>query len=403
MSDVPEGWRRVKLKDCGTWWSGGTPATEEPRFWGGEIPWISAASLKNFNIVDSVRRVTPAGSMAGTKVVNAGTVLFVVRGMSLKSEFRVGVSRRQVSFGQDCKAILPHPAIDATFLGLALKARERDILAMVDEAGHGTGRLPTDLLAKLEVHVPEGLEEQRRIAEILDALDAQIAAQRDVTDKLVTQQASLIDALLRDDEKSNKVHPLGLALRGVDAGWSPLCEERPPASDEWGVLKVSSISSGRFIWTESKALFAGFQPRPALQVKANDILMCRANGVASLVGVVARVKSTPGKLMLSDKTLRLVPDESIADCGYLELALKSPGVRRQIDGLLSGTSGQKNISQKFIKSLSVSLPELWRQKKVADIASALDRQIEASRMVQRKLLLERRGLAEDLVTGRVRI
>jgi type I restriction enzyme S subunit len=107
--------------------------------------------------------------------------------------------------------------------------------------------------------------------------------------------------------------------------------------------------------------------------------------------------------MLSDKTLRLVPDESIADCGYLELALKSPGVRRQIDGLLSGTSGQKNISQKFIKSLSVSLPELWRQKKVADIASALDRQIEASRMVQRKLLLERRGLAEDLVTGRVRI
>ena len=68
--------------------------------------------------------------------------------MSLKTEFRVGVTERQVAFGQDCKAIIPAPGIDGKFLALALKARSRQILAMVDEAGHGTGRLPTDLISR---------------------------------------------------------------------------------------------------------------------------------------------------------------------------------------------------------------------------------------------------------------
>ena len=104
MRDLPNGWCVVKLKDCGTWYSGGTPSTDEPRFWGGDIPWISAASLKHFHITDSERRVTRAGSMAGTRLIDPGAVLFVVRGMSLKSEFRVGVAQRRVAFGPEGEA-----------------------------------------------------------------------------------------------------------------------------------------------------------------------------------------------------------------------------------------------------------------------------------------------------------
>ena len=59
--------------------------------------------------------------------------------MSLKNEFRIGIARRQVAFGQDCKAIIPTSGIDGTFLALAMKARSREILGMVDESGHGTG------------------------------------------------------------------------------------------------------------------------------------------------------------------------------------------------------------------------------------------------------------------------
>jgi type I restriction enzyme S subunit len=203
MSSASEGWRTIRLQDAGTWMSGGTPSTDDDRYWAGDIPWISAASLKGFRISDSERRVTRLGSLMGTRLVPPGTVLFVVRGMSLKTEFRVGITERKVAFGQDCKAIVPVPGIDGKFLALALKARSRQILAMVDEAGHGTGRLPTDLIANLEIGVPE-LAEQQRIAEILDAVDMEISATQVAIAKrkrTFAAQTKQVDTLERENAK----------------------------------------------------------------------------------------------------------------------------------------------------------------------------------------------------------
>lgn len=142
----------VPLRDAGGWLSGGTPSTSTAEYWGGELPWISAASLKSFYVEKSDRTLTSAGADAATNVVPAGTVLMLVRGMSLKTEFRFGVAQRPVAFGQDVKAILP--SINGSVLALALRAARGDVLGLVDEAGHGTGRLQTDRLEQLPIAVP---------------------------------------------------------------------------------------------------------------------------------------------------------------------------------------------------------------------------------------------------------
>src|SRR4051812_23893682 len=125
-------WRTVRLGDAGTWLSGGTPRTSNSDYWGGDIPWISASSLRRFLIRDSDRKVTSLGAESGTRVVPEGTVLFVVRGMSLKNEFRIGLTTRPVAFGQDCKAIVPGAGIHPYFLAHAIQARSREILSLVD-------------------------------------------------------------------------------------------------------------------------------------------------------------------------------------------------------------------------------------------------------------------------------
>src|SRR5947208_2177057 len=80
-----QAWGALPLRDCGRWLSGGTPNTENAAYWSGDIPWISASSLHNFYVETSDRRLTLAGLENGSRVVPESSILFVVRGMSLKS------------------------------------------------------------------------------------------------------------------------------------------------------------------------------------------------------------------------------------------------------------------------------------------------------------------------------
>lgn len=162
-------WRTVSLGNAARWMSGGTPKTSEASYWGGDIPWISALSLKSPWVDDSDRKLTEAGVNAGTRLVPAGTMIFVVRGSSLKSEFRIGITQRRVAFGQDCKALIAAENIDPHMLFHGTRFRTAEILEMVDETSIGAGRLSTDLISKLEIRVPSQLENET--AKLLRALD----------------------------------------------------------------------------------------------------------------------------------------------------------------------------------------------------------------------------------------
>lgn len=203
MLSIPDGWQICRLRDMGKWLSGGTPPTGVADYWNGDIPWISAASLKEFRIRDSIKKVTALGAGAGTRRVDAGAVLFVVRGMSLSSEFRVGVAEVDVTFGQDCKAIIPAEGVDSRFLAYALKDRESDILGMADESSHGTKRLSTSQLGSIEIPMPP-LDEQRRIVDILGSMDCEIERTRAEIVKLQKikegMAADLLSGTVRDRE-----------------------------------------------------------------------------------------------------------------------------------------------------------------------------------------------------------
>lgn len=150
-----ESWRSIRMGESARWLSGGTPKTTEPSYWDGDTPWISALSLKSPWITDSDRRVTQLGVENGTRVVPRGVTIFVVRGSSLDAEFRIGLTQREVAFGQDCKALLASDGIDPVTLFLAIRSRTSDILALVDHTGHGAGRLATDLITNLLVRIPD--------------------------------------------------------------------------------------------------------------------------------------------------------------------------------------------------------------------------------------------------------
>ncbi|EPD55686.1 restriction endonuclease subunit S [Streptomyces sp. HGB0020] len=199
----PERWSESTPGASAKWLSGGTPRTSDPSYWGGDIPWISAASLKTPWLFQSERRVTELGARNGTRLVPKGAIIFVVRGMSLTTEFRIGVAQREVAFGQDCKALIPHPGIDSSTLFLALKAQSARILAMVDLAGHGTGRLVTERVASLPIRLPRGeaaAEFAARSGALLDRAVAVTNENRTLADLRDTLLPQLLSGKLRVKE-----------------------------------------------------------------------------------------------------------------------------------------------------------------------------------------------------------
>jgi type I restriction enzyme S subunit len=199
-------WRSVSLADAAQWYSGGTPRTTEPAYWNGHIPWISAISLKSPWIDDSPRKLTSLGAANGTRIVPPGTIIFVVRGSSLKEEFRIGIAQCEVAFGQDCKALVAVDGIDHDLLFHAIRHHTADILELVDETSIGAGRLATDLIEKLLVRVPDTPSDAT--VDALKSLNQSAAAKQRESRTLAELRDTLLPKLIsgelrvRDAEKA---------------------------------------------------------------------------------------------------------------------------------------------------------------------------------------------------------
>jgi type I restriction enzyme S subunit len=176
-----------------------------------------------------------------------------------------------------------------------------------------------------------------------------------------------------------RVTQLGEVLLDIQAGTSLTCEERPSIYPEWGVLKVSAVSWGVFKPEENKVLPPGFVVPPEDEVRSGDLLISRSN-TTELVGATVLVRHTRPRLMLSDKTLRLVYHADRVCPEYLELALRGPLSRKFIEGNATGaSSSMKNVSQGTIRRIPVVLPPLSEQRQIAAVLSEQLAAVERAR------------------------
>ncbi|MDV2477307.1 hypothetical protein F8M49_21605 [Rhodococcus zopfii] len=164
---------------------------------------------------------------------------------------------------------------------------------------------------------------------------------------------------------------LGQLVLTNEAGWSPVCPPEPRPNDaEWGVLKLSAVSWGKFLAHEHKILGAGLDPRPAIEVRDGDYLMSRAN-TAALVGRSVVVNDPPPRLMMSDLIVRLgFVDRVTAE--YINLLNGTRSVRALYAEVSKGTSDtMRKLSRDQILSTPVPLPPLDEQKRIVDRVEAL--------------------------------
>jgi type I restriction enzyme, S subunit len=187
-------------------------------------------------------------------------------------------------------------------------------------------------------------------------------------------------------------------LVGIQAGKSFGAAGRPAGDDEWGIVKVSAMTWGEFRPYENKAVTDTSRIDPRYEIRSGDVLVSRAN-TTEYVGAPVLVRHTRPRLLLSDKSLRLLPRAEV-DPGYLHLIMSAPQTRKRISELATGTKdSMRNISQSALLQLEVPpLPPATEQRRIVELVEdhlsrldAADGYLDAAR--RRLVAMERAALA----------
>ena len=192
--EIPKHWRRAGISEWAKALSGGTPSKSDPSLWNGGVPWISPKVMNDIHADEADEHVSQCAIDNGTRLAPARSTLVMVRGMGLHQRVRVSQARREVSFNQDVKALVP-TRIEASLLLFALLDAQQELLAKVESSGHGTGKLPSDVLLGYPITLPD-LNLQRELASVFDSLNNRIASARDQSRTLSILRDTLLPKLI---------------------------------------------------------------------------------------------------------------------------------------------------------------------------------------------------------------
>lgn len=156
---------------------------------------------------------------------------------------------------------------------------------------------------------------------------------------------------------------LGELLKYTDAGKSPACEERPAKATEFGVIKTTAIQNYMFDESQNKVLDANYPIDSKMLIRDGDILITRA-GPFNRTGIVCYVQKCNGKLILSDKTVRLNVIENV-NPKYIARALNAFGIRKIIEEKMTGMAlSQVNITQENMRYFLIPVPPINEQNRI---------------------------------------
>jgi type I restriction enzyme, S subunit len=267
--------------------------------------------------------------------------------------------------------------------------------AIQTSAGSLSPRTKWSHLAKYEFALPP-LAEQRRIAEVLTAVEEVIGRYQFFSELLLETRNRVFENMIELVEPEKKfTAKLREAIHDIFAGKSPRSGSESARLGEYGVLKVSAIGKYAYSEEENKAIKqSDFVPE--CEVRPGFLLVTRANAHKSGVARACIVESTRPGLMLSDKTVRLIVNEKRASNRYLLEALRGSMFREYVEVVATGTEA-KNISQAKLKNSPIPLPPLSVQLEIENFLEQYDNAVRESQNHIEKLTHLKKSLLSSVV------
>ncbi|MGO2181438.1 MAG: restriction endonuclease subunit S [Pseudoalteromonas distincta] len=180
-------WNEFELGKITLSYSGGTPQSENPVYYGGDIPFIRSGEISSD--LTSLHITQAALENSSAKLVEKGDILYALYGATSGE-----VSRSQIdgAINQAVMAIKPDEGFDFEFITQLLRKNKKKIINTFLQGGQGN--LSGAIIKSLVFKFPEKTK-QTQIGTFFKNLDNQITLKQRKLDKLVTLKKAMLEKM----------------------------------------------------------------------------------------------------------------------------------------------------------------------------------------------------------------
>ena len=348
--------------------SGATPKTTNSDFWDGDILWVTPKDLSAIDqkyLSDTPRKITEAGLQScSATMLPANSVLFSSRApIGL-----VAINSLPVCTNQGFKSLVPKDGlVFADYIYWWLETDRETI----QRKGRGATfkELSKKLVEQLKIPLPP-LEEQKRIAAVLDAADDLRAKRR--------ESLAQLDTLLQSTFLDMFGDPVANPMAWEKQSLEDVCDrvvDCPHSTPSWtadGVicLRTSNLGKGEWIWADTRFITEEeFNERTKRsEILPGDIILSREG----TVGVLAAVQEGM-RVCMGQRLVQLRVNDAELDSRFLLHLLIHDLAPERIVRLMAGSTS-KHLNVRELRKLPIVAPPLDLQRRFAAIVDSVEKQ-----------------------------
>lgn len=319
-------WPMVRIGDVFQIESGGTPSTENPEFWDGDIAWATLVDIPKSitRISTTVRKITKSGlANSSAKIVPKNTVLVSSRA----TIGRIAITDVEMATNQGFKNVIVTEENNSSYVAYALSFKVEDMIAM---ASGGTFKeISKSSFSNLEIPLPP-IEVQEEIVAELDGYQAIISGAKQIVDN-----------------------------------WKPRIDVKP----EWPMVALSEVSIVEWGNTKlTKSSYVENGPYLGVSATGGDGRMDHFEHEVGTI-VLSAIGANSGKIFYPNEkftaiknTMTISPRSEVIDSRFLYATLCANNLpRREVD-LVFMTKGD-------VVEYKIALPSIGEQ---VDIVSSIE-------------------------------
>lgn len=400
---LPDSWAEVRLDDVIAQFQYGLSL---PMSASGRYPILRMAAIQDGEVlVSDLKYVDLPEAVARRYLLNAGDVL-LNRTNSAELVGKVGIYRSAVPavFASYLIRLKRKPtAIDNYFLGYALMSYPMQCrIRRFATPGVQQVNINATNLGRVILWLPSGngaLDEQCRIARILEAVDDAIRQARVIREEARRLRLGIMQAAF--DGIAGEPVKLGTLITDIRYGTSQASND-----SGWGfpTLRIPNVVHGAIDTADVTCVHARGSDIERHTAHPGDLLLVRTNGNPEYVGRSAVfIPPDDRRWLFASYLIRVRLDCRVLP-RFVDEYLKVERGRRELLRRVTTSAGNHNINSKSIESLPIRVPESKAaQERIVALADAATARINRVRASIDLLGRLKRGLMQDLLTGRVRV